>query len=584
MDIVSARKILGPDKIIGATVSTLSQARIAVDRGADYLGIGTLYATATKKNTKEIIGINGIRRILHFLAVQDDAAARDIKTVCIGGINASNLQLVQHQLFAPDPFSQLTAPKTIDGVAIVSAIMGSSNPKASTTHLKQLFTTAPPFAPGEGSSPVFSLPSKQATLPRTLLSCIHAVSSKTPLSHNMTNLVVQNFAASVALAIGASPIMSNNGAEASDLAKLAGGLVINMGTAVPEALRNHRLAIQAYNAAGGPIVLDPVGAGATTARREALGWLMASGYFTLIKGNESEILAVAQASGLSFTSAYHAKTSSQTQQRGVDSSTSSLSLPEKAYITQRIASRERTIVLMTGTIDILSDGHTTYTIANGHEYLGMITGSGCTLGTTLSAYLAAAISPAQNQNQNNNNNNKTSTSPMARGHGPGDVLHAALAGILHFEIGAERAASLASVQGPGTFVPVFIDSLYQLRIEAVRRVESLAGRSRDEGEGAGAGEKAEEEERTGKAEGGGNGHGEGDGDGHEGDSDEVFWLEKMKVQKLDEIPDAGLLDEGLGVLDMDEEIEYGVEADADVDVDVDAEGEDQDTDLGKGEI
>lgn len=71
--------------------------------------------------------------------------------------------------------------------------------------------------------------------------------------------VVQNFAANVALAVGASPIMSSNGEEAADLAKLGGALVINMGTVTPESLQNYVKAIRAYNAVQGPVVFDPVG-------------------------------------------------------------------------------------------------------------------------------------------------------------------------------------------------------------------------------------------------------------------------------------------------------------------------------------
>lgn len=71
--------------------------------------------------------------------------------------------------------------------------------------------------------------------------------------------VVQNFAANVALAVGASPIMSNYAAEAADLAKLGGALVVNMGTVTPEGLANYKQAIKAYNDAGRPIILDPVG-------------------------------------------------------------------------------------------------------------------------------------------------------------------------------------------------------------------------------------------------------------------------------------------------------------------------------------
>lgn len=71
--------------------------------------------------------------------------------------------------------------------------------------------------------------------------------------------MVQNFAANVALAIGASPIMANYGEEAADLAKLGGALVVNMGTVTPEGLENYAMALRAYNRAGGPVVFDPVG-------------------------------------------------------------------------------------------------------------------------------------------------------------------------------------------------------------------------------------------------------------------------------------------------------------------------------------
>lgn len=450
MNISEARKLLGDDKIIGATISSIEEARIAVEHGADYLGIGTLYATSTKKNTKDIIGINGIRKILHYLHTADEPS-RTIKTVCIGGVNALNIQLVTFQLTAPS--SPTTTPKSIDGVALVSAIIAAQDVEQASANLKTLLSTPPNFTT---SPPPTDNWTSLSALHSACLSATKALHSTSPLTHNMTNLVVQNFAASVALAIGASPIMSNNGAEAPDLAQLGGALVVNMGTATPDALRNHRLAIAAYNAKGAPVVLDPVGAGATAARREALAYLLASGYFSLIKGNEREIVAVARASGLEVVAE-----DGELQQRGVDSGAAVYSLEQRAYIVSRVARRERTVVLMTGATDVVSDGERTYAVSNGHEYLGMVTGSGCTLGTTLSAYMAAS---------------------------PGDKLVAAVAGMLHFEVAAERAAEVEGVRGPGTFVPAFIDELWRGRMDVVEgrgggeerwKVEALT--VRDEG-------------------------------------------------------------------------------------------------------
>ena len=120
--------------------------------------------------------------------------------------------------------------------------------------------------------------------------------------------------------------MANYGREAQDLANLGGSLVVNMGTVTPEGLENYLMALQAYNAKGGPVLLDPVGAGATEVRRNAVKTLMAGGYFDVIKGNEGEIKTVAGESAA--------------QQRGVDSGDSTLSSEEKATLVTKLAIRE----------------------------------------------------------------------------------------------------------------------------------------------------------------------------------------------------------------------------------------------------
>jgi thiamine-phosphate diphosphorylase/hydroxyethylthiazole kinase len=164
----------------------------------------------------------------------------------------------------------------------------------------------------------------------------------------MTNLVVQNFAANVALAFGGSPIMTNYGAEAEDLCKLGGGLLINMGTVTPDGLRNYAQALQAYNLAGKPVVFDPVGGSATAVRRSAVKTLMAAGYFDVIKGNEGEIKTVF---------------GTVVQQRGVDSGASTSTELEKATLSRDLAARERNVVLMIGATDFVSDGDRTFAIS-----------------------------------------------------------------------------------------------------------------------------------------------------------------------------------------------------------------------------
>lgn len=189
--------------------------------------------------------MEGLQEILLKIA----AEKWPVKTVCIGGINASNISRVIWQSNGKG--------KSLDGVAVVSAIMAARDPEAASKELAQLVKSPPAFA---RSAPTIG---QQSRSPKELLSMvpyiIKAVDNKKPLSHNMTNLVVQNFAANVALNVGASPIMANYGEEAKDLASLGGALVINMGTVTPDGLTNYLKALKAYNDAGQPVVYDPVG-------------------------------------------------------------------------------------------------------------------------------------------------------------------------------------------------------------------------------------------------------------------------------------------------------------------------------------
>ncbi|KAK3906355.1 hypothetical protein C8A05DRAFT_11906 [Staphylotrichum tortipilum] len=407
MDLATARTLLGPDAIIGVTVSTVDEALTACEGGADYLGIGTVYATPTKTNTKEIIGAAGVREILGRIA----EAGYGTQTVCIGGINASNLQRIVYQCAAEK--------KALDGVAVVSAVMAAQDPDAAARKLLGLVRNPPPFKAdlrGEGSDKADA-----ESIVTQVPSIVRRVHDTTPLSHNMTNIVVQNIAANVALAVGASPIMAGYGEEAPDLCKLGGALVINMGSVDPAGLENYLKALRAYNLAGRPVVYDPVGAGATSIRRNAVKTIMANGYLDVIKGNEGEIKTVFG--------------SNQEQQRGVDSS-STLGAAQKAKLVRELAAREKNVVVMTGKTDFVSDGVRTFAIDNGHAYLGLVTGTGCTLGTAISAAIASRQS---------------------------DRLSAVIAAILHFEIAAELAAERPEVRGPGTFVPAFLDELYLIR-------------------------------------------------------------------------------------------------------------------------
>ncbi|CAI7618295.1 unnamed protein product [Penicillium bialowiezense] len=415
-----AKLLLPKDAIIGISTSTVEEAQKAVADGADYIGIGTMFATPTKTNTKSVIGTAGTQIILD--AIRDSS----IGTVSIGGINHSNVQRVIYQSKSP--------LKSLDGVAIVSAIVAADDPKASAEQFAELINNTPRFA-------LTSNPSR-ANETEALLNDVPQIIRKMvevhPLVHNMINFVVSNFVANVALSIGASPIMSPYGDEATDLCKFDGALLINMGTLTSDSVSNYLKAIKAYNERGNPVIYDPVGAAATEIRRSAVTQLMAGGYFDLIKGNEGEIR---QAWG-----------SGAVQQRGVDSGPSNLDGKQKATLARDLARRERNVVLMTGATDYLSDGERVIAVDNGHPYLGQVTGTGCAIGTISGCFLTAHRS---------------------------DRLLAVLSGILMYEIAAENAASKEYVRGPGSFVPAFLDELYAIRTAATQGDESwFAGRAK----------------------------------------------------------------------------------------------------------
>jgi thiamine-phosphate diphosphorylase / hydroxyethylthiazole kinase len=412
MPLSAARKILGPNAIIGITATSIGEADAAQKGGADYLGIGTVFATPTKEDTKSIIGTAGTAEILRKMGDSK------LPSVAIGGINATNVQRVLHQ-------TRVSSKQTLDGVAVVSAIMAAKDPRKAAKELKDLvkgvgtkmYPAIPPDAAGI---------SDVAYLTHHVPGIVKDHGEKNPLCHNMTNLVVQNFAANVCLATGSSPIMSNNGNEAPELANFGGALVINMGTVTPESLSNYLLAMKAYNAVLNPVLFDPVGGGATSIRKDAVKKLMANGFFDVIKGNEGEVKTV-------FGGA-------DAKQRGVDSGPSASTKEEKANLVTELARRERNIILMTGSTDFLSDGSRTVAISNGTPLLGQITGSGCALGSTIASYVAVHR---------------------------GDKFLATLAAILHYEIAAERASRQPNVRGPGTFIPAFLDELSLVKQESM---------------------------------------------------------------------------------------------------------------------
>ena len=199
-----------------------------------------------------------------------------------------------------------------------------------------------------------------------------------PLIHCITNYVTANDCANLLLACGARPIMADDPAEAEEITALAAGLVLNIGTLHQQTLPAMEGAGRRAKALGHPVVLDPVGVGASAFRTAAALRLLDQVRPTLIRGNASELKTLARGSGAT---------------RGVDAAAADRVTPENldqmAAFVKAFSARTGALVAMTGAIDLVSDAVTTYCIYNGHPDMGRVTGTGCQLSALSAAFLAA---------------------------------------------------------------------------------------------------------------------------------------------------------------------------------------------------
>jgi hydroxyethylthiazole kinase len=203
---------------------------------------------------------------------------------------------------------------------------------------------------------------------------VEAVRERAPLVHSITNFVAMNFNANALLAIGASPVMAHAHEEVSDMVGIAQALVLNIGTLEPAWIRAMQIALQAARSRGIPVVLDPVGAGATPYRNAALKELLATGAPSVIRGNASEIMSVA---GLATTT------------RGVDSAASSNQAVDAA---RALASDLGAVVCVSGADDHVVDAAGRWaTLSNGHPWMTRVTGLGCSATALVGAF--AAVQP-----------------------------------------------------------------------------------------------------------------------------------------------------------------------------------------------
>ena len=195
-----------------------------------------------------------------------------------------------------------------------------------------------------------------------------------PLIHHLTNYVAMNDSANATLAIGASPIMAHAHSELKDLVSAASALLINIGTLDDYWIQSMHIAAEVANNRI-PILLDPVGAGATKLRTSTAMQLLTSYKISVVKGNYGEMLSLM---------------GEKNAVKGVDSLASS----EKVYETMREFSlKHESIAVATGEVDVISDGESTYLLRNGSDMLGRITASGCMLGSVIASFLAVQKNP-----------------------------------------------------------------------------------------------------------------------------------------------------------------------------------------------
>ncbi len=204
------------------------------------------------------------------------------------------------------------------------------------------------------------------------------VRERHPLIHNITNYVTVNDCANMLLACGGSPIMSDDADEVEEITSICAGLNINIGTLNRRTIPAMLLAGQKANRLKHPVVLDPVGAGASALRTKTALELMEKVHFTVIRGNISEIKTLADGSG-----------TTKGVDADVDDAVTAENVGQAVAFAKNFAAKAKAIVAITGAIDIVADVDGAYCIYNGHPMMSGITGTGCQLSALVAAYVAA---------------------------------------------------------------------------------------------------------------------------------------------------------------------------------------------------
>ena len=239
---------------------------------------------------------------------------------------------------------------------------------------------------------------------------------QSPLVHCMTNDVVQTFTANVLLALGASPAMVIEAEEAAQFSAIANALLVNVGTLTRSRSEAMFAAVESSNRAGRSWTLDPVAARALDFRT-AFCHLLLSHQPAAIRGNASEIMALANEAGGG---------------RGVDTLHQSSAAIHAA---QTLATESGAIVAVSGEVDFITDGQQVISVSGGSPLMTRVVGTGCSLSAVVAAFASL----------------------------PGDRLTHVATACKVFAVAGEHAVARSA--GPGSFIPAFLDELYQLTPE-----------------------------------------------------------------------------------------------------------------------
>lgn len=249
--------------------------------------------------------------------------------------------------------------------------------------------------------------------PKQIAELFEKVRQQNPLVHNITNVVVTNFTANGLYALGASPVMAYAKEEVADMAKIAGALVLNIGTLTHEEVEAMIIAGKSANEHHVPVIFDPVGAGATPYRTETARRIVEEVAISIIRGNAAEIANVI---------------GEEWSIKGVDAGEGTGNVLELA---KTAAKKLNTIVVITGKEDVVTDGAATFVVRNGHPILTKVTGTGCLLSSVVGAFAAVEA----------------------------DRVSAAVAALATYGVAAELAAKRTAEAGPGSFQIEFLNQL-----------------------------------------------------------------------------------------------------------------------------